>query len=98
MIYTLTLNPAIDKTIVIEEFKRNQVNRSLDSRKDVGGKGINVSKVLNEFGIENLCTTGILGEENADFFLNYLGKLNIKANFHTVPGTNRTNIKIVEKG
>lgn len=96
MIYTVTLNPAIDKTIVIDEYKKGEVNRSLDSRKDVGGKGINVSKVLNTFGIDNVCT-GILGHINSKFFLNYLEELNIKTNFYIISGENRTNIKIIEK-
>lgn len=97
MIYTITLNPAIDKTIIIDEVKRNKVNRSLNSREDVGGKGINVSKVLNIFDIGDLCTTGILGSQNAEFFLDYFNKLNIKSDFHIIPGENRMNIKIVEK-
>ena len=83
MIYTVTLNPAIDKTIVIDEYKKGEVNRSLDSRKDEGGKGINVSKVLNTFGIDNVCT-GILGHINSKFFLNYLEELNIKTNLSLI--------------
>jgi 1-phosphofructokinase len=96
MIYTVTLNPAIDKTIIIDEYKRGKVNRSLYSRKDIGGKGINVSKVLSSFRVENVCT-GILGEENVEFFLDYLKKLDVKTDFYIIPGENRTNIKIVEK-
>lgn len=96
MIYTVTLNPAIDKTVVIDEYKRGKVNRSIYSRKDIGGKGINVSKVLSGFGVESICT-GILGEENAGFFLEYLEGLNIKTDFYIIPGENRTNIKIIEK-
>ena len=96
MIYTVTLNPAIDKTIVIDEYRRNEVNRSMVSRKDVGGKGINVSKVLKVLGVDSVCT-GILGEENSNFFLDYLKSLKIENDFFKIPGENRTNIKIVEK-
>lgn len=96
MIYTVTLNPAIDKTVVIDEYQRGKVNRSINTRKDVGGKGINVSKVLKVLGIDSVCT-GILGNENSNFFLNYLESLNIKSDFYLVSGENRTNIKIVEK-
>ncbi|MCF6462016.1 1-phosphofructokinase [Clostridium sp. Cult1] len=96
MIYTVTLNPAIDKTIVIDEYRRSKVNRSLVSRKDVGGKGINVSKVLKVLGVDSVCT-GILGDENSSFFLDYLEGLNIETDFYIIPGENRTNIKIVEK-
>ena len=96
MIYTVTLNPAIDKTIILEELKKGEVNRILNSRVDVGGKGINVSKVLCSLNTRSICT-GILGKENSDFFLKYLTNLGIDTNFHIISGENRTNIKIVEK-
>lgn len=96
MIYTITLNPAVDKTILVEELRKGEVNRVIDSRKDVGGKGINVSKVLDSLETKSTCT-GILGEKNSEFFLDYLTKLGIYTNFHIIPAENRTNIKIVQK-
>ena len=50
MIYTLTLNPAMDKTVVIENLTTGGVNRIKSLRVDVGGKGINVSKCLKSLG------------------------------------------------
>ena len=50
MIYTVTLNPAIDKTAVIENFCAGAVNRIGALREDAGGKGINVSKCLKKSG------------------------------------------------
>ena len=54
MIITVTLNPAIDKTVTISNFKTGEVNRIETLRSDVGGKGINVSKCLKELGCESM--------------------------------------------
>lgn len=95
MIYTVTLNPAIDNTIIIESLTPGQVNRSMKSIEDVGGKGINVSKVVRILGGES-CTLGFLGQDNSDTFIKYLNDLDIDNNFVFVKGETRRNIKIVE--
>ena len=50
MIVTVTLNPAVDQTLVLQRLTLGDTNRVLDSRIDPGGKGINVSRVLRELG------------------------------------------------
>ena len=50
MIYTVTLNPALDRTITINDFQIGKVNRISEIRNDPGGKGINVSKMLKNLG------------------------------------------------
>ncbi|MCX7950553.1 MAG: 1-phosphofructokinase [Clostridiales bacterium] len=96
MIYTITLNPAIDKTIILDSLKKGQVNRSIYSRDDAGGKGINVAKVIKNLGYD-VCAMGLIGEENKEDIYKKLEKGKIKYEFIEVDGETRTNIKIVEK-
>lgn len=53
MIYTVTVNPCIDRLYYFDEIKRNDVNRPKKTGVISGGKGINVSKALNVLGEEN---------------------------------------------
>ena len=60
MVFTVTLNPAIDKTVVIPGFHPGKVNRIRSLRTDAGGKGINVSKCLTNLSLETVAA-GIFG-------------------------------------
>ncbi|MEN8907523.1 MAG: 1-phosphofructokinase [Clostridiales bacterium] len=96
-VLTVTLNPAIDKTIVIDKYKSGELNRANSVRMDPGGKGINVAKVLNEFGVE-VFTTGFNAGVQGKNLIEYIDIKNIKSNFYDVDeGETRTNLKIVEK-
>lgn len=59
MIYTLTLNPAIDHVVFLSELKRGELNRANAQSIVFGGKGINVSVMLNELGIRT-CALGFI--------------------------------------
>lgn len=96
MIITVTLNPALDKTIEIDQFKIDAVNRIVSTRVDAGGKGINVSKVIVELKHKSTAL-GFLGGSSGTQIKNYLEELNIDNNFLTVKGETRTNIKIFDK-
>ena len=96
MIITLTLNPAVDKTVEINDFKVNHVNRVSSIRLDCGGKGINVSKVIRVLEGESKAI-GILAGESGRFIKGQLDNLKIENDFVFVEGETRTNIKIVDR-
>lgn len=95
MIYTVTLNPALDKTIEITDFKTNCVNRVERARVDAGGKGINVSRIVNMLGTDTLAL-GILGGHSGQLIIDKLKKEGIKNSFLTTDTATRTNTKIVD--
>ncbi|WP_378951138.1 1-phosphofructokinase [Pelosinus sp. sgz500959] len=94
-IVTVTLNPAIDRTLHLPTFLLGQVNRVASERTDPGGKGINVAKVIK--ALEHpVLVTGFLGTNNASVFENYFKKEEIHNQFVETSGENRVNIKIVD--
>jgi 1-phosphofructokinase len=95
VIYTVTLNPAIDKTVVIENLHTGGVNRILSSREDAGGKGINVSKCLQNLGQESVAAMILAGQtgKRLDAMLKAM-KIHM-LRVHT-EGENRTNLKIID--
>lgn len=95
MIFTVTLNPACDRTVIIERFHLDQVNRVSESRRDPGGKSINVSKVIRALGGESVAT-GLLGGETGDYIASALEKMGIRQRFVRVSAPTRTNLKIVD--
>lgn len=95
MIYTVTLNPAIDKTVVIENFHAGSVNRVGSVREDAGGKGINVSKCLKNIGAESVAAM-ILAGEAGDKLEAMLRELEIPVLQVRAEGQSRTNLKIID--
>lgn len=55
MIFTLTMNPALDYVVNLKDFKDGQVNRVENENLFCGGKGIIVSFILKELGYESCC-------------------------------------------
>lgn len=93
MIYTVTLNPAIDYIVEIDDFKEGKVNRMKNEQFFYGGKGINVSCVLKELGIESCClgfVAGFTGKE----LVSGLNKRGIQNDFIQVEGLTRINVKV----
>ncbi|WP_296883120.1 1-phosphofructokinase [Thomasclavelia sp.] len=94
MIYTITMNPALDYVVDLPEFKTNQVNRVVEEHIFYGGKGINVAVVLKELGFDSCCfgfTAGFTGKE----LERGVQELGIKSDFvHVSNGLTRINVKI----
>ena len=93
-IYTVTLNPALDKTVRVPNFAVDQVNRVTWLRQDAGGKGINVSKVIAKLGGESTAIA-VLAGQTGQWIANALDENNIKVQAIAVPGETRTNLKVV---
>ena len=95
MIVTVTMNPAIDKTVDIETFVHGGLNRVKHIIMDAGGKGINVSKTIKALGGESIAS-GFLGGNNGTAIANMLKSDQVNAKFVIVGGETRINTKIVE--
>lgn len=95
-IATVTLNPAIDQTVSIPNFKAGQVNRVVHSQSDPGGKGVNVASFLADFG-HQVAVTGFLGNENTPLFERLFAQKTIENRFVRIAGSTRIGIKIVDE-
>ena len=89
MIYTVTLNPAIDKTFVMDE-KKNIIKEILQP----AGKGINVSLALNQLNQKSTIIT-LLGGDNGAYLKHQINKLGIPLIFLEISGNSRLNNKYI---
>ena len=95
MIITVTLNPALDKTVTVRDFAVNHVCRVEEARLDPGGKGINISKVLNSLGGRSVAV-GIVGGAAGEYIRDQLDMLGIRNDLVFCRAETRTNLKIVD--
>lgn len=94
MIYTLTLNPALDYDMYLNhDLKVDFLNLAKEVNYRAGGKGINVSKVLKNLGVESTAI-GFVGGFVGDFIIRDLEKDNIKSEFVQLEGITRINVKV----
>ncbi|MDD5799346.1 MAG: 1-phosphofructokinase [Coriobacteriales bacterium] len=94
MIYTVTLNPAIDYVMHPLTLDMGFTNRSSSEEIHVGGNGINVSTLLNELGVNNVAL-GITAGFTGDYLLKRLQEKGIACNFVTLEkGYTRINVKL----
>ncbi|KPV56678.1 phosphofructokinase [Paenibacillus sp. A3] len=92
-VLTVTLNPALDKTVTIEEFVSGGLNRIKAWRTDAGGKGINVAKALKHFSVD-VASWGLTAGHQGKIITEQLAGLNIPSFFIETEGETRTNLKV----
>ncbi len=94
MVYTVTFNPSLDYIVTVDDFKLGLTNRTTSELMLPGGKGINVSIVLSNLGIENTAiyfSAGFIGDE----ITRKVEESGIKAEEIRVPqGCSRVNLKL----
>ncbi|TCD46312.1 1-phosphofructokinase [Streptococcus sp. X16XC17] len=93
MIYTVTLNPAVDFIVRLDHIKAGSVNRMDSDDKYAGGKGINVSRILRRLEIPTTAT-GFIGGFTGNFIHNSLLSEGIASHFVEVEEDTRINVKI----
>ncbi|MGG4220451.1 1-phosphofructokinase [Paenibacillus jamilae] len=93
MIYTVTLNPSIDYIVEVDDLKLGDLNRMKRDLKLPGGKGINVSRVLNQLGADSTAI-GFLGGFTGRFIDDTLREESIKTDFVMIKDDTRINIKL----
>lgn len=94
MIYTVTFNPSLDYSIRIDDFAFGGLNRIDEEAIRVGGKGINVSIVLNSLGIDNIAL-GFIAGFTGEHIEEEMKRLGCNTQFTELPeGFSRINVKL----
>ncbi|BBC71986.1 1-phosphofructokinase [Altererythrobacter sp. B11] len=94
-ILTVTLNPAIDETVVLDRLEVGAVHRARQVRQNAGGKGVNVASCLADWGTP-VEAHGLLGADNAASFDALFAAKAIGDRMIRIPGSTRVNLKIVD--
>ena len=92
---TVTLNPAIDRTVSVSDLRLGSVNRAELVGDRAGGKGVNVAAALAEQG-HRAVALGFLGQENAGVFASFFAAMGVQDRCLRLPGATRTGIKIID--
>lgn len=96
MILTVTLNPAVDEEYLVPEFRPGGWIRTTKSGRTPGGKGINISMLLAQYGYSSTAM-GFLAGFNGEYIRDALRAFRIAGNFVHIPGETRTNVYIIDE-
>ena len=94
MILTITLNPAVDKTVHTDSLLIGQVNRLKNVAEYPGGKGINVTRILRTLG-GNVIAMGFVGGYNGTFIEEKVKECGAETSFTRIKGISRVNTNII---
>ncbi|HEY2422328.1 MAG TPA: tagatose-6-phosphate kinase [Neobacillus sp.] len=97
MILAVTMNPSVDISYPIAEFKLDDVNRVEDVRKTAGGKGLNVARVVAQLE-EEVLATGVIGGTIGEYIVQELNKDTISNDFLKINKESRNCIAILHEG
>lgn len=97
MILSLTMNPSVDIAYNLDVFNLDTTNRVEDVRKTPGGKGLNVTRVLNDLKIP-VVASGLLGGALGTFIEEGLDADHIDHDFYHISGQTRNCIAILHAG
>ncbi len=92
-IISVTLNPSIDVTLWTDGMDFDATNRVLRETREVGGKGINVSRVIHSCGLDSLCLT-VAGEDNSRELADYLEMDGLHYELLKITGAVRENLTL----
>ena len=99
MVLTVTLNPAIDKILIVDSFEVHKLHRLQQDEMSMisaGGKGVNIAKTLCRMGDE-VIASGFAGGHEGHMLCDAIRKEGITTNFIFTQGSTRTNISILDR-
>jgi 1-phosphofructokinase len=94
MIITVTLNPALDKTAKVDLMRPNALNRLREVKLDAGGKGVNVSAMIQALGGDSIAV-GFSGGGAGEELLSRIAQKGLRHEFVHIAAVTRTNLKVV---
>jgi 1-phosphofructokinase family hexose kinase len=95
LILTVTLNPAIDRTVAVPNFRQGNRHRAVESRTVAGGKGVNVARAITLLG-RPVIATGLAGGPSGDRVLEVLREESVLTDFTPIAGATRTNLAVID--
>jgi 1-phosphofructokinase/tagatose 6-phosphate kinase len=95
MIVSVTLNAAVDRTLLVPNFQLGQRHRASVGLQSAGGKGINVARALKRLGVPVVCT-GLAGGRNGLLLVEELTQEGILNDFVRIRGESRTSTAVLD--